>query len=51
MDITVITQLEMGTRIHTGAAVESRMYASCARATLFLSVIGRITVPTARLLK
>ncbi len=51
MDMTVMTQLEMGTRIQTGAAVESRTYASCARGTPFLSVMGRMTVPTARLLK
>ena len=51
MDITVMTHEEMGTRIHTGAAVESSTHASFARETLFLSAMGLMTVPTASELK
>ena len=37
--------------MHTGAAVESMMYDSFARDTLYRSVTGFITVPTVRQLK
>ena len=49
--MTVMTQDEIGTRIQTGAAVESRTQASFALETLFLSAMGLMTVPTARELK
>ena len=51
IDITVITHEEIGTKIQTGAAVESSTHASFALDTLFLSAIGLMTVPTARELK
>ena len=49
--ITVITQDEIGTKMQTGAAVESNTQASFALGILFLSAIGLITVPTAKELK
>ena len=48
---TAANQLETGIKIHTGAAVESMIYASFALEILNLSVIGFITVPTVRQLK
>ena len=50
-DTTDAAQLDTGAIIHTGAAVESIIYASFARDTLFLSVIGFITAPIVRQLK
>ena len=37
--------------MQTGAAVASMMYASLARVMRYLSVTGRMTVPTVRQLK
>ena len=49
--VTAAAHDEIGAMIHTGAAVASIRYASFARDTLCLSVIGRITLPTVRQLK
>ena len=48
---TAAAQLEIGAMIQMGAAVASMMYASFARVMLYLSVTGRMTVPTVRQLK
>ena len=49
--VTAAAHDEIGAIIHTGAAVASIKYASFARDTLCLSVIGRITLPTVKQLK
>ena len=48
---TAAAHEEIGAMMQTGAAVASMMYASFAREMLYLSVTGRITVPTVRQLK
>ena len=50
-ELTAAAQLEIGAIMQTGAAVESMIYASFARETLWLSVTGRMTEPTVRQLK
>ena len=48
---TAAAHEEIGAMMQTGAAVASMMYASFAREMLYLSVTGRMTVPTVRQLK
>ena len=48
---TAAAHEEIGAMIQTGAAVASMMQASFARVMLYLSVTGRMTVPTVRQLK
>ena len=49
--MTKTTQVETGPRRHTGAEVESTMYASFSREIRYRSVRGRMTLPTVRALK
>ena len=49
--VTAAAQDEMGAMMHTGAAVESMIWASLLRGMLCLSVTGCITLPTVRQLK
>ena len=50
-ELTAAAQEDIGAIMQIGAAVESMIYANFSRDILYLSVIGRMTVPTVRQLK